>query len=155
MDAAAKKALADYEPLDPARIVPALADGLRATRAARAAVKSSTAGADARADADFLLAFKEQEFVDALVRAAGVVVDPLADQETVVQGGTLAVAARIFLPDGSPVKIVRTAITAPSGWSVEPAAPARRPARRKPALAAAKRRRKRHGSESRCLPARR
>ena len=47
MDAAAKKALADYEPLDPARIIPALADGLRATRAARAALKSQAGPADA------------------------------------------------------------------------------------------------------------
>ena len=78
MDAAAKKALADYEPLEPARIIPALADGLRATRAARAAVKSAGGTADARADADFLLAFKETEFTDALVRAAEVDVDPLA-----------------------------------------------------------------------------
>jgi len=124
MDAAAKKALADYEPLDPARIIPALADGLRATRAARAAVKSSTAGADARADADFLLAFKEQGFVDALVRAAAVVVDPLADQETVVQGGTVGVAVRTFLPQGSIVKIAATAINAPAGWRADVEGPA-------------------------------
>ena len=124
IDAAAKKALADYTALQPARIIPTLADGLRATRAARAAAKSSTATADARADADFLLSFKEQEFVDALVRAAGVVVDPLADQETVVPGGTLAVTARIFLPEGSQVRIASAAITAPSGWRTEPDAQA-------------------------------
>jgi len=119
MDAAARKALADYEPLEPARILPALGDGLRATRAARAAVKSATAAADARADADFLLSFKEQEFIDAMVRAAGVVVDPLADRETVVQGGTLDVAARIFLPEGSTVKVSGAAIEAPPGWRVD------------------------------------
>jgi len=116
MEAAAKKALAEYEPLDPARIIPPLADGLRAARAARSAVKSSTAPADARAEADFLLAFKEQDFADALVRAAGVVVDPLSDQETVVQGGTLGVTARIFLPERSAVTIASTAIKAPAGW---------------------------------------
>jgi LmbE family N-acetylglucosaminyl deacetylase len=122
MDAAAKKALADYEPLDPARIIPALADGLRATRAARAAVKSSTAGVDARADADFLLAFKEQAFVEALVRAATVVVDPLADQETIVPGETVEVNVRTFLPQGSTVKIAGAAIKAPAGWRVDAAA---------------------------------
>src|SRR6185503_11141492 len=119
MDAAARKALADYEPLEPARILPALGDGLRATRAARAAVKSAAATADARADADFLLSFKEQEFIDAMIRAAGVVVDPLADRETVVQGGTLDVAARIFLPEGSTVKVAGAAIDAPPGWRVD------------------------------------
>jgi LmbE family N-acetylglucosaminyl deacetylase len=119
MDAAAKKALADYEPLDPARIIPALADGRRATRAARAAVKSSNAGAGARADADFLLAFKEQEFVDALVRSATVVVDPLADQETVVQGGTVGVTVRTFLPQGSTVKVAGSSVKAPAGWRAD------------------------------------
>ena len=122
VDADARKALADYEPLDPGRIIPALAGGLRATRAARAALKFSSAAAGARAEADFLLAFKEQEFVDALVRAAGVIVDPLADQDTVVQGGTLGVTARVFVPEGSPVRIAGTAINVPSGWQADPSA---------------------------------
>src|SRR2546423_548262 len=38
IDAAAKTALADYDPLDPSRIIPSLADGWRATRAARVGV---------------------------------------------------------------------------------------------------------------------
>ena len=71
--------------------MPQLAAGLTATRAARQAVRGLGAPADARADADFLLAAKERDFTDALVRAAGVVVDPLADTETVVPGGTLNV----------------------------------------------------------------
>ncbi len=120
MDAAAKKALADYEPLDPARIIPALADGLRATRAARAAVKSAGGSADARADADFLLAFKENEFSEALVRAAEVDVDPLASQETVVQGEAVDVLVRTFLPVGSSVSVAKTAMVAPAGWTVQP-----------------------------------
>jgi len=120
MDAAAKKALADYEPLDPARIIPALADGLRATRAARAAVKGASGSADARADADFLLAFKENEFSEALVRAAEVDVDPLASQETVVQGEAVDVLVRTFLPAGSSVSIAKTAVVAPAGWTVQP-----------------------------------
>src|SRR5882672_6914769 len=77
-DAAAKKALAEYEPLNPGRIILPLADGLRATRAARSGLKSATCAADSRADADFLRAFKKQEFEEALVRAAEVNVEPLA-----------------------------------------------------------------------------
>ena len=49
IDAAARQALDDYEPLEPARIVPTLADGLRATRAARAALKSLDGHAPRRA----------------------------------------------------------------------------------------------------------
>ena len=119
MDAAAKKALADYDALEPSRIVPPLADGLRATRAARAAVRSSVGSVDARAEADFLLAFKERDFADALVRATEVVVDPLADRETVVQGATVGVTVRTFLPDGSAVKISRASVIASGGWKVD------------------------------------
>src|SRR5262245_42148293 len=64
IDAAAKKALADYQPLNPGSIVPALAAGLRATRDAREALKSIGGSADARADADFLLSFEERDFTD-------------------------------------------------------------------------------------------
>jgi hypothetical protein len=127
MDAAAKKALADYEPLDPPRIIPPLAEGLRATRNARAALMSSAGTADARADADFLLAFKEDEFSEALIRAAEVEVDPLASQETVVQGESVDVLVRTFLPPGSTVNIVRAAVNAPAGWMVQPL-PAEAPA---------------------------
>jgi len=120
IDAAAKKALADYEPLNPARIIPALADGLRATRAARAALKSSSAPMDARADADFLLGFKEDDFSDALVRAAEVDVDPLASRETVVAGDSIDVQIRTFVPASSNVSIGKANLNAPAGWTAEP-----------------------------------
>ncbi|MEQ1575494.1 MAG: NEW3 domain-containing protein, partial [Vicinamibacterales bacterium] len=125
MDAAARKALDEYEPIDPARIVPTIALGLRATRAARAALSSAAGSTDARADADFLLAFKERDFADALARAAGIVVDPLADDETVVQGTSVGVSVRTFLPEGSAVKVTGTTIAAPAGWTIEPAPPER------------------------------
>ena len=38
--------------------------------------------AGAKADADFLLAIKDAQFEDALVRASGIVVDALADRES-------------------------------------------------------------------------
>jgi LmbE family N-acetylglucosaminyl deacetylase len=120
IDAAAKKALADYQPLNPARIIPALADGLRATRAARTALKSSSAPMGARADADFLLGFKEDDFSDALVRVAEVDVDPLASRETVVAGDSIDVQVRTFVPASSNVAIGKTNLNAPAGWTAEP-----------------------------------
>ena len=120
MDAAAKKALADYEALEPVRIIPALADGLRATRAARAAVKSAAVSTEARADADFLLAFKEDDFADALVRAAEIDVDPLASQETVVPGDSVDVTVRTFVPSESAVRVDKAVVNAPAGWRIEP-----------------------------------
>ena len=56
IDTAAKRALEEYQPADPAKLVPTLINGLRAVRAAREAVKALNAGDDAKADADFLLA---------------------------------------------------------------------------------------------------
>ena len=120
---AARQALTTYQPTEPARLVPQLVAGLTATRAARQAVRGLAAPAEARADADFLLAAKEHDFADALVRAAGVVVDPLADAETVVPGGTLNVSVRTFLADASLVKIGSAALRVPMGWTVAPPPP--------------------------------
>jgi LmbE family N-acetylglucosaminyl deacetylase len=124
IDGAAKKALADYAPLQPSLIIPALADGLRATRTARQALKTAPGAADARADADFLLAFKEREFAEALTRAAEVVVDPLADEETVVQGGSVGVDVRVFAAQPSLVTIAGGAVRSPKGWTTAPRAAA-------------------------------
>lgn len=116
---AARRALSEYAALEPRTIIPALVDGLRATRAARTAVASVDAPADARADANFLLAFKEREFTDALTRAARVVVDPLADAETVVPGGTVMVTVRTFLQPGTPVTVIGATVRVPAGWAIE------------------------------------
>ena len=128
IDAAARRALNEYEVLTPSAIVPVLATGLNATRAARAALNTAGGTADARADADFLLAVKEREFTDALVRAAGVVVDPLSDVETMVPGGSLVVSVRTFVPQWVPVEIGIATVTAPAGWAIAPAPPAGAPA---------------------------
>jgi LmbE family N-acetylglucosaminyl deacetylase len=121
MDAAAKKALVDYQPLRPASIIPTLAAGLRATREARQAVKAF--GPEAARDADFLLADKEREFIDALTRAAEVVVDPLAAEETVVQGTTVRVDVRVFAANPSLVTMTpgSGSLRLPAGWTAVPA----------------------------------
>jgi LmbE family N-acetylglucosaminyl deacetylase len=122
IDAAARDAVRDFRALEPERIVPVLATGLRATRAARAALRSAAGSDDARADVDFVLARKETDFAEALALAAGAVVDPLADEETVVPGGTAGVNVRTFLAHPTLVRITRTTLNAGNGWRVEPAA---------------------------------
>jgi LmbE family N-acetylglucosaminyl deacetylase len=120
IDASARAALADFRALQPERIVPLLADGLRATRAARQSLRSVPGADDARANVDFILARKEADFEEALAQAAGIVVDPLSDDETVVRGGSVEVAVRTFLEHAETVKITDVALHAPSGWRVEP-----------------------------------
>lgn len=118
IDAAAKKALQEYLPLDPSRIVPSLVDGIKAVRAARQRL-GSMSESDARADAQFLLALKEQEFTEAIIRAAGVLVDPLADAETVVPGGHVDVNVRVFLAQKSNVSVTSMTVNAPFSWTVK------------------------------------
>jgi LmbE family N-acetylglucosaminyl deacetylase len=124
VESAARSALDLYRPLEPRRVVPPLVAGLRATRDARTALAQAPLPAQPRAEADFLLARKEAEFSDALARAAGVVVDPLADAETVVQGGTIGVTIRTFLDDAAPVRVTAARLEAPAGWTIHPAAAA-------------------------------
>jgi LmbE family N-acetylglucosaminyl deacetylase len=122
IDDATKKALRDYQPLDPSRIVAPLVEGLKAVRAARQQLLSLNASPDARADADFVLSFKERDFTTAAIRAAGVIVDPLAEQETVVPGGNFEVNVRVFLTQPSIATIVSMTLKAPPQWRVRPAA---------------------------------
>ena len=117
IDAASKTALREYRPLDPSGIVPPLVEGLRAVRAARQLLRSIDAMPDARADADFLLAFKERDFTAATLSAAGVVVDSLAEDETIVPGADVGVNIRVFLSQPS-ATVVSTRLKAPPAWRV-------------------------------------
>jgi LmbE family N-acetylglucosaminyl deacetylase len=119
VDAAARTALREFQARAPEQIVPVLADGLKAVRAARAAL-ATAAPADARADVDFVLARKEADFVDALGQAAGIVVDPLADEETLQPGGSVEVNVRVFLEHGDLATITGVALNSPEGWRTEP-----------------------------------
>ena len=119
VDAAAREALRDFRSLEPERIVPVLATGLRATRAAREALRSAPGTADARADVDFILARKETEFTEALAQAAGIVVDPLSDEETLVPGGSVDVNVRTFLEHTDLAAVTTVALNAPDRWRVE------------------------------------
>jgi LmbE family N-acetylglucosaminyl deacetylase len=121
MASLARQSLDEYAPLQPSRIVPTLAAGLRATRAARAALKG-VSSAEARAEADFLLEQKEHDFAEALTRAAGIVVDALSDQEAVPQGSSVAVTMRAFYPDATMVRISDAGVFTPEGWTVSRAA---------------------------------
>lgn len=112
------EALQIYNARQPSTSVRPLARGLTAVRAARQAAKALAAPADAKADADFLLAFKENEFADALAMAAAVTVDPLADTETVTRGDTVAITVRGFVGEGSPATLGAARMEVPDGWTV-------------------------------------
>lgn len=128
---AAAKALADFDAMTPAKSVPALGAGLQATKAARQKLSGKTDAASQ--DADFLLKNKEKEFSEALLAAAGVIVDALADTETINAGDSTNVSVRVFAPDASGISVAGASLKALEGWTsaatAEPTQPAATPFR--------------------------
>jgi LmbE family N-acetylglucosaminyl deacetylase len=118
IEAAAGMALREYQPLDPARSVAALVQGLKAVREARQRLQSLDVVQRLRADADFFLAFKEQDFAAAILQASGVTIDPVADIETMTPGSTLAVEVRAFLAEPARARVASLTLKAPAGWIV-------------------------------------
>jgi LmbE family N-acetylglucosaminyl deacetylase len=112
---AAAKALADFDALEPGKSIAPLATGLQAIKAARQKLSGKTDPASA--DADFLLKNKEKEFSEALLAAAGVVVDALADTETIVPGDSTNVAVRVFAPETAGVAVASAAVKTQNGWN--------------------------------------
>ena len=81
----------------PTRIVPVLAAGLRADARRAQALRQARRPRPMRVPTPTSCSpSRNDDFADALVRAAGVVVDPLADAETVVPGGHVDVTVRTF-----------------------------------------------------------
>lgn len=104
----AEKALKDYDPYAPQKIIPTLAKGVRQAREAKDATQNPYTKT--------LLAEKEQEFSKALQLAAGIVVDALSDTDTIVAGDSTGVAVKIF---GSAAQIKNVSLNIPAGWNVE------------------------------------
>lgn len=123
---AAAKALEDFDALNPSKSIAPLATGLQGVKAVRAKLASKTDNASK--EADFFLKNKEKEFSEALLAAAGVVVDALADTETIVAGDSTNVSVRVFAPETSGVTVAGAVINAQKGWNAtsqaEPVQPA-------------------------------
>ncbi|MCI0661200.1 MAG: PIG-L family deacetylase [Acidobacteria bacterium] len=95
----AAKALAEYRIEQPESIGPYLAEGLREVRA----LYEPTRALDpiARATVHGLLARKEKDFSDALIKAHGVVVDSLSNTEIVTPGESLDVRTNFYYRSNS------------------------------------------------------
>jgi LmbE family N-acetylglucosaminyl deacetylase len=119
----AAKALADFRIERPDSIAPHLAAGLREVRALRATLGSLDPVS--RATVDGMLARKEQEFNDALVKAHGVVVDALSNTEIVTPGETVDVSANVYIgrlgsgETGLASVSPNIKLIAPADWRVE------------------------------------
>ncbi len=116
---AAEKALAAFDPFNTGKSIAPLADGLRSIRKARRKVAEKSSGGpnNALVDADFMLAQKERQFSEALQSAAGVIVDALASNETIVAGDSTPVSVRVFAPQTNGVKVSGATLKVPQGWA--------------------------------------
>jgi LmbE family N-acetylglucosaminyl deacetylase len=133
---AAARAINEYRSEHSAAISPQLAAGLREVRSLRS--KLSGLDAVSRATVDGLLARKEQEFTDALVKSQGMIVDALSNVEIVAPGESLEVTTNLYLVHlplgprpatgsgalqvGPQIKLI-----APESWRVEALSPESEP----------------------------
>ena len=120
----ATRAFDEFRVEYPDAIAPELAAGLREVRSLRGTLP--VLDPVRRATVDGMLARKEQEFTDALLRSHGVIVDALADTEIVAPGESVDVTANVFFTNRSVGNAdAKTAapqihLRAPAGWSVKP-----------------------------------
>ena len=129
VQAAANEAMEKFNPLRPNLVTDAIARGLKKLRAIRAKL-----GYDAQTDRnsgpapstgiskseqpeiDFLLKQKEADFVDALLKSEGVVIDCLADDEVVTPGQSVAVSLSVYANAGA--KLTGFGLTSSPGWTI-------------------------------------
>jgi|CXWL01.1.fsa_nt_gi LmbE family N-acetylglucosaminyl deacetylase len=106
----AKLALNEFDIRAPEAILPHLVKGYDVTR--RNLSKQLTAYRHP------FLVEKERQFADAIVLAAGIQIDALADRETVVPGETVLVAAKAYTRAKDAVKVKGIRMISPERWSV-------------------------------------
>ena len=106
-----QRARAAYDPRRPQELIPLL---MRARELLESAVSAASSQ-----DALRLLNEKREELEVALMLAAGLRIDVLADAETVEPGGTLRVAVRVYDPAFSEVDVQRASLAAPPGWRID------------------------------------
>jgi LmbE family N-acetylglucosaminyl deacetylase len=120
----AAKALADFKLEQPDAIAPYLAAGLREVRALRTSLGALDPAS--KATVDGMLALKEKQFNDALVKSHGVIVDALSNAEIVTPGEVADVNANVYLGRATAnetVPSVNVKLLTPANWRVEQAQP--------------------------------
>lgn len=112
LQAIAQRALAEYQPMSPEKLVPTLVEGYKAAYDAEWSTR--------KPDTKRLLQEKQAEFARAIQLAAGIEVDALADTETIVPGDSTNVAVRVFAPEGFAVNVKGVSVNVPENWRVAP-----------------------------------
>ena len=117
---AADAALREFDPRNPARILPHLAKGYLAATNGKLNYSPNIDKSEFGRSGFYTT--KQDEFAAAIKLAAGIQLDAIADRETVVPGDTISVNAKVFLGEKPSVKVLSTKLVAPAGWKVDTAA---------------------------------
>ncbi len=115
----ADEARETYNPFATAKLTPVIAQGLKKLREVRNSLATLGLNEAERYDTDFLLKQKEADFVDALVKAEGVVVDCLSDDEIVTPGQAFNVTVSVYKTLNHPRAAVVVSLNAPNDWGNE------------------------------------
>ena len=116
VQSAADEARQKFNPFAPSPVAPVIARGLKKLRAIHDSLASLGLNADAAYEVEFLLKEKERDFVDALTKSEGVVVDCLADDEVVTPDQAFNLTVSSYANAG--VSQLRVTLSVPPGWSV-------------------------------------
>jgi len=107
---------------DPTKIIPSLVNAFFSIREIRSRLIESDIGNSS------ILALKERETLNAIQKCAGIVVDALGSNETIVGGESLNASVRVFISKRVSAKVVSASLGLPVGWksesSQEPETPA-------------------------------
>jgi len=111
MQSIVQKALEDFDPFKPQKLIPLLAEGLKLTKEAQTLTDNS--------DIKLILKQKEAEFSKALILASGIIVDALSDSETPTPNSSFNVVVQVFSPEDSEANIEEISLKLPEGWKIE------------------------------------
>ena len=116
VQAAAVEARAKFNPLTNESVSAVIARGLKELRAIRATLGGLGLDESELFETDFLLKQKEADFVDALLKSDGVVIDCLSDDEVVTQGQTFNITLSAYA--NASAKLLGFGLVSAPGWTV-------------------------------------
>lgn len=114
--AAVDEAKAKFNPLMLTSVTPVLARGLKKLREISGGLAAGGLPQSEMFETNFLLKQKEADFTDALLKAEGVVVDCLADDEVVTPGQSFNITVSAYA-NSSSSKLRECGLVTPTGWT--------------------------------------
>lgn len=116
----AQAALDSFDARSPRKSAAPVAKGLAKVRQLRDAVRASAISADNKAELDWRLTRKEEDFMKALRLAQGVEVRVTSPDGDVVRGQSIDITTQVFNVGSEPLKVDAVQLNVPQGWTAVP-----------------------------------